>query len=102
MQADAAAAHPPALQSLNLASYIASLAPEARSQLYSSPWTCQAVFRALEPLGQQYVLRLLYAPEPLPDGARDGTARQGHPGWWGWCPGPSRRCTAAEGGHRQR
>ncbi|KIZ06628.1 RNA polymerase II transcription factor B subunit 2 [Monoraphidium neglectum] len=68
MQADAAAAHPPALQSLNLASYIASLAPEARSQLYSSPWTCQAVFRALEPLGQQYVLRLLYAPEPLPDG----------------------------------
>ena len=65
----AAAAHPPALQSLNLTSYIVSLAPEARSQLYGSPWTCQAVFRALEPLAQQYALRLLYAPDPLADGA---------------------------------
>ncbi|KAI8463783.1 MAG: transcription factor Tfb2-domain-containing protein [Monoraphidium minutum] len=70
---DAAAAAPgagapPALQSLNLTSYIASLRPDTRSQLYGSPWTCQAVFRALEPLAQQYALRLLYAPDPLPDG----------------------------------
>lgn len=65
MQQDASAA-PPA-QSLNLTSYIASLAPDTRPQLYGSPWTCQAVFRALEPLAQQYALRLLYTAEPLPD-----------------------------------
>lgn len=82
MQPDAAAAHPPAHQSLNLTSYIASLAPETRAQLYGSPWTCQAVFRALEPLAQQYALRLLYTPDPLPDGAgawRQRVPRDGMP-----------------------
>ena len=52
-------------------------------ELYADSWTCQAVFRlayapsrcshsrlpsALSPLAKQYVLRLLYAPEPIPQG----------------------------------
>ncbi|GBF95756.1 general transcription factor IIH subunit 4-like [Raphidocelis subcapitata] len=57
-----------AFQSLNLASYIAALPPDTRTQLYASPWTCQAVFRELEPLAQQYALRLLYAGDGVPDG----------------------------------
>lgn len=67
MTPDAGAGHP-AFQSLNLTSYVASLGADTRTQLYSSPWTCQAVFRALNPMAQQYVLRLLYTAEPIADG----------------------------------
>jgi len=77
MNPEAAAAGHPAFQSLNLTSYIASLTSEARSQLYTSPWTCQAVFRALEPLAQQYVLRLLYTPDAVADGEFGGWDTRG-------------------------
>jgi hypothetical protein len=65
-----AAADAAAFQSLNLTSYVSTLPPATRSELYASPWTCQAIFRELAPLAQQYVLRLLYAPDAVADGAR--------------------------------
>jgi hypothetical protein len=55
-------------QSLDLASYIAALPPQIKFDVFSSPWTTQALFRALSPLAQQYILRLLY----VDDGASKG------------------------------
>lgn len=55
-------------QSLNLSSYVETLNADTRSYLYESPWTCQALFRALEPLAQQYVTRLLYTELSVPEG----------------------------------
>jgi hypothetical protein len=53
---------------MNITSYITSLDHEVRPKLYESPWTCQAVLRALPPLTQQYIARLLYIDEPVPKG----------------------------------
>lgn len=53
---------------MNISTYIATLDSDVRSQLYTSPWTCQALFRALAPLAQQYVIRLLYVDQPVPEG----------------------------------
>jgi hypothetical protein len=50
-------------------SFIVALPAETRSVLYQSTWTCQALFRALGPLAQQYVLRLLYVNTPVEQGA---------------------------------
>ncbi len=56
------------MQSLDLAGYLAALPPAVKSDALSSPWTSQALFRALLPLAQQYVLRLLFLDEPVPRG----------------------------------
>lgn len=56
------------MTSISITSYIVGLSPDIRSQLYSSEWTCQALFRALPPLAQQYVLRLLYVDRPVGEG----------------------------------
>eukprot|EP00882_Tetradesmus_deserticola_P017582 GHRQ01018834.1.p2 GENE.GHRQ01018834.1~~GHRQ01018834.1.p2 ORF type:complete len:166 (+),score=37.91 GHRQ01018834.1:813-1310(+) len=50
-------------QSLDLASYIAALPPTIKFDVFSSPWTTQALFRALSPLSKQYILRLLYVDD---------------------------------------
>jgi hypothetical protein len=55
-------------QSLDLASYIAALPPEIKFDVFSSPWTTQALFRALSPLAQQYILRLLYVDDGVSKG----------------------------------
>jgi hypothetical protein len=55
-------------QSLDLASYIAALPPQIKFDVFSSPWTTQALFRALSPLAQQYILRLLYVDDGVPKG----------------------------------
>lgn len=56
-------------QSLNLVAYVRdALAPAARRAAYASPWTCQALLRALPALAQQHVLRLLYVDAPVPEG----------------------------------
>jgi hypothetical protein len=55
-------------QSLDLASYIAALPPQIKFDVFSSPWTTQALFRALSPLAQQYILRLLYVDEGISKG----------------------------------
>jgi hypothetical protein len=58
-------------QSLNLVAYVRdALAPAARRAAYASPWTCQALLRALPALAQQHVLRLLYVDAPVPEGER--------------------------------
>lgn len=54
--------------SLDLASYIAALPPDVKHEVFSSPWTSQALFRALAPLAQQYILRLLYIDTPVGKG----------------------------------
>jgi hypothetical protein len=59
-------------QSLDLASYIAALPPQIKFDVFSSPWTTQALFRALSPLAQQYILRLLY----VDDGVSKGETQQ--------------------------
>jgi len=57
-------------QSLNLVAYVRdALAPAARRAAYASPWTCQAMLRALPALAQQHALRLLYVDGPVPEGA---------------------------------
>jgi transcription initiation factor TFIIH subunit 4 len=45
---------------VNILSYVESLNENVRDMLYESPWTCQAVFRSLQPLAKQYVLRMLW------------------------------------------
>lgn len=56
------------VQSLDLASYIAALPADVKAEVFSSPWTSQALFRALSPLAQQYILRLLYVDDAIPQG----------------------------------
>lgn len=55
-------------QSLDLASYIASLSADVKAEVFASSWTAQALFRALSPLAKQYILRLLYIDGGLPQG----------------------------------
>ncbi|GAX80863.1 hypothetical protein CEUSTIGMA_g8298.t1 [Chlamydomonas eustigma] len=45
---------------VNILSYVESLKENVRDMLYESPWTCQAVFRSLQPLAKQYVLRMVW------------------------------------------
>eukprot|EP00879_Flechtneria_rotunda_P018775 GHRR01019708.1.p1 GENE.GHRR01019708.1~~GHRR01019708.1.p1 ORF type:complete len:102 (+),score=30.93 GHRR01019708.1:298-603(+) len=56
-------------QSLDLATYISALPEQIKREVFSSPWTSQALFRALAPLAQQYILRLLYIDDPIPKDA---------------------------------
>ena len=49
-----------------LLDFFGQLPKGAQATLFKDPWTCQAVLRALSPLGQQYALRLASAQGPLP------------------------------------
>ena len=40
--------------------YLETLPQAALARLYTSIWTCKAVFRGLPPLGKLYALRLLF------------------------------------------
>ncbi len=55
---------------MNLSLFVTALDESVRSHLYDSPWTCQALLRALSPLAQQYVIRLLYIDVPVAEGTR--------------------------------
>jgi transcription initiation factor TFIIH subunit 4 len=57
--------------SLDLATYIAKLPANVKAAVFASPWTAQALFRALPPLAKQYILRLLYVDAPVSTGARE-------------------------------
>lgn len=61
-------------ESLDLLTYFENLKPAVRSDLYTSPWICLAVFRNLAPLARTYIMRLLYVPEPFAKGALRCTA----------------------------
>lgn len=56
--------------SLDLASFLAGLPPDVKSQVFASSWTAQALFRALTPLEKQYILRLMYVDASVSAGAR--------------------------------
>jgi hypothetical protein len=49
-----------------LLDFFGQLPKGAQATLFKDPWTCQAILRALSPLGQQYALRLASAQGPLP------------------------------------
>ena len=49
-----------------LLDFFGQLPKGVQATLFKDPWTCQAILRALSPLGQQYVLRLASAQGPLP------------------------------------
>lgn len=72
---------------MDFTAYIQTLSVGKRTLLYQSPWTSLAVFRNLPPLGQQYVMRLLFLSQPFPKGEQgSGGAAQGT----GEQPGDSR------------
>ena len=49
-----------------LLDFFGQLPKRVQATLFKDPWTCQAILRALSPLGQQYALRLASAQSPLP------------------------------------
>ena len=49
-----------------LLDFFGQLPKGVQARLFKDPWTCQAILRALSPLGQQYALRLASAQSPLP------------------------------------
>jgi Transcription factor Tfb2 len=52
---------------MDFSKYLGTLPLEELTTLYSSPWTCQAVLRTLEPLAQQIVLRQVHLDGGIPD-----------------------------------
>lgn len=49
-----------------LLGFLSGLPPKQMDTLYSSPWACLAVLRALPPLGKHYAMRLLYIDAGVP------------------------------------
>ncbi|XP_062905909.1 general transcription factor IIH subunit 4-like [Mobula hypostoma] len=54
------------LKCKNLHEYMRSLSPAILDKLYNHPATCLAVFRELPELARNYVMRLLFLDQPLP------------------------------------
>ncbi|KAL6043815.1 RNA polymerase II transcription factor B 52 kDa subunit [Balamuthia mandrillaris] len=50
---------------MNVFDYVSKLPQETLDKLYTDPWTCQAIFRSVPPLGKQFVLRLLFLDAPV-------------------------------------
>lgn len=50
----------------NLTTFLQTLPSQKIVGLYKYQWTCQAVFRSLPTVARQYVLRLLYVDQPIP------------------------------------
>ncbi|XP_067865728.1 general transcription factor IIH subunit 4 isoform X2 [Heterodontus francisci] len=57
------------LKCKNLHEYMRSLSPAILDKLYNHPATCLAVFRELPALAQNYVMRLLFLDQPVPQAA---------------------------------
>ncbi|XP_069054846.1 general transcription factor IIH subunit 4 [Lepisosteus oculatus] len=57
------------LQCKNLHEYLKELSPDILDRLYNHPATCLAVFRELPPLAKNYVMRMLFLDQPLPQAA---------------------------------
>ncbi|XP_077404370.1 general transcription factor IIH subunit 4 isoform X2 [Vanacampus margaritifer] len=57
------------LQCKNLHEYLRELSPEILDRLYNHPATCLAVYRELPPLAKNYVMRMLFLDQPLPQAA---------------------------------
>lgn len=57
------------LQCKNLHEYLRELSPDILDRLYNHPATCLAVYRELPPLAKNYVMRMLFLEQPLPQAA---------------------------------
>uniref|UniRef100_A0A671VE59 General transcription factor IIH subunit 4 n=1 Tax=Sparus aurata TaxID=8175 RepID=A0A671VE59_SPAAU len=57
------------LQCKNLHEYLRELSPEILDRLYNHPATCLAVYRELPSLAKNYVIRMLFLDQPLPQAA---------------------------------
>ncbi|KAG7277710.1 hypothetical protein CRUP_003598 [Coryphaenoides rupestris] len=57
------------LQCKNLHEYLKDLSPEVLDRLYNHPATCLAVYRELPSLAKNYVMRMLFLDQPLPQAA---------------------------------
>ncbi|KAJ4928595.1 hypothetical protein JOQ06_016385 [Pogonophryne albipinna] len=57
------------LQCKNLHEYLRELSPEILDRLYDHPATCLAVYRELPSLAKNYVMRMLFLDQPLPQAA---------------------------------
>ncbi|CAL1584123.1 unnamed protein product [Knipowitschia caucasica] len=57
------------LQCKNLHEYLRELSPELLDRLYNHPATCLAVYRELPSLAKNYVMRMLFLDQPLPQAA---------------------------------
>lgn len=57
------------LQCKNLHEYLRELSPEVLDRLYDHPATCLAVYRELPSLAKNYVMRMLFLDQPLPQAA---------------------------------
>ncbi|KAK0142377.1 General transcription factor IIH subunit 4 [Merluccius polli] len=57
------------LQCKNLHDYLKELSPEILDRLYNHPATCLAVYRELPSLAKNYVMRMLFLDQPLPQAA---------------------------------
>nr|XP_020480478.1 general transcription factor IIH subunit 4 [Monopterus albus]XP_020480479.1 general transcription factor IIH subunit 4 [Monopterus albus] len=57
------------LQCKNLHEYLRELSPEILYRLYNHPATCLAVYRELPSLAKNYVMRMLFLDQPLPQAA---------------------------------
>ncbi|KAK5910655.1 LOW QUALITY PROTEIN: general transcription factor IIH subunit 4 [Pseudochaenichthys georgianus] len=57
------------LQCKNLHEYLRELSPQVLDRLYDHPATCLAVYRELPSLAKNYVMRMLFLDQPLPQAA---------------------------------
>ncbi|XP_058475123.1 general transcription factor IIH subunit 4 [Solea solea] len=57
------------LQCQNLHKYLKELSPDILDRLYNHPATCLAVYRELPCLAKNYVMRMLFLDQPLPQAA---------------------------------
>ncbi|XP_043940298.1 general transcription factor IIH subunit 4 [Protopterus annectens] len=57
------------LKCKNLHEFLRELSPAVLDRLYNHPATCLAVFRELPPLTRNYVMRMLFLDQPLPQAA---------------------------------
>ncbi|XP_072303915.1 general transcription factor IIH subunit 4 [Eucyclogobius newberryi] len=57
------------LQCKNLHEYLRELTPDLLDRLYNHPATCMAVYRELPSLAKNYVMRMLFLDQPLPQAA---------------------------------
>ncbi|RXM91971.1 General transcription factor IIH subunit 4 [Acipenser ruthenus] len=57
------------LRCKNLHEFLKELSPAVLDRLYNHPATCLAVFRELPQLAKNYVMRMLFLEQPLPQAA---------------------------------
>ncbi|TNM93087.1 general transcription factor IIH subunit 4-like [Takifugu rubripes] len=57
------------LQCKNLHQYLKELSPDILDRLYNHPATCLAVYRELPSLAKNFVMRMLFLDQPLPQAA---------------------------------